>query len=151
MRDPYHIQGIMNKVKDLHLLDAEAVLARVARAQGSRKVRVDGLDAYYLALITDGFLPGIVSRFPNRALSREMYADMVERVVDLRFVPLRALGVYFGTKREIGIAILHTAIGNSWVFPRLCHLRRDWELRQGGWRWPNDLTDWIWSPKSKRP
>jgi hypothetical protein len=138
----------MNKVKDMSVLaDAEAVLARVARAQDGKKPRVTGLDGYYQLLLEDGYLPGNVASFPNRALIRELYADMVERVVDLRFVPLRALGVYLGRKREVGIAMLHTAIGNAWVFPRLCVLRRDWELRQGGWRWPSVGEDWVFNPR----
>jgi hypothetical protein len=131
------------------ITDAETVLAQVAKARKHRKHRIIGFDAYYRLLLEDGFLPSNTGIFPNRALTRELLADMVQRIPDLRFTTCKKVGLYFAQEhfQDLGITLWHTAIGNGWQFPRLAVLRQDWQQRQGGWQWPNDLTDWIWPLK----
>jgi hypothetical protein len=34
----------------------------------------------------------------------------------------------------------------GWEFPRLVDLRGEWVQRQGGWEWPNDLSEWAFNP-----
>ena len=140
----------MEVVKDMSLIaDAKLVLAQVAIAQERKKQRLIGFDAYYVLLLEDGFLPGNTATFPNRALTRELHVDMRERVPDLRFTAQERVGRYFGQEhfQELGIALWRHMTGNGWQFPRLGVLRRDWELHQGGWNWPNQLPDWVQNPK----
>ena len=129
------------------ITDAELALAQVERAQNHERQRVTGFDAYYLQLITNGFLPGITGIFPNRALTRELHADMAEKIPDLRFTTLRSVGIYFAQKRfrDLGTVRWRTAWGYGWAFPRLITLRQAWELQIGGWNWPNELQDWVWN------
>jgi hypothetical protein len=131
------------------IADAKLVLAQVAIAQERKKQRLIGFDAYYVLLLEDGFLPGNTAIFPNRALTRELLIDMRERVPDLRFTARERVGRYFGQEhfQELGIALWRHMTGNGWQFPRLAVLRRDWELHQGGWNWPNRLPDWVQNPK----
>jgi hypothetical protein len=130
------------------ITDAELALAQVERAQNHERQRVTGFDAYYLQLITNGFLPGSTGIFPNRALTRELHADMAEKIPDLRFTTLRSVGIYLGQKhfRQLGTVPWRHEVGNGWAFGRLITLRQAWELQQGGWNWPNSLTDWTWNP-----
>jgi hypothetical protein len=134
------------------ITDAETVLAQVAKARKPKKHRILGFDAYYQLLLEDVFLPGNTRIFPNRALTRELLADMIERIPDLRFTTRKKVGLYFGQEhfQDLGISLWHTAIGNGWQFPRLVVLRQDWQQRQGGWQWTNDLTDWIWPLEKPR-
>ena len=133
------------------IADAELVLAQVAIAQQRKKQRVIGFDAYYVLLLERAYLPGDTSKFPNRVLSRELLRDMIEQVPNLRFSALERVGHYFGQAHfeGLGIAQWRHMTGNGWQFPRLVVLRRDWELRQGGWNWPNQLPDWVRNPNRK--
>jgi hypothetical protein len=128
--------------------DAELILARARAVHDRKKPRIIGFDVYYVLLLADGFLPG-TAIFPNRSLTRELHADMVERVPDLRFTTPKKLGRYFGQEhyRELGITLWRHETGNGWAFPRLVTLRRAWQLRMGSWNWPNGLTDWTWNPE----
>jgi hypothetical protein len=138
-------------VKDMDVIaDAKLVLARVERAQEPKKQRIIGFDLYYELILSNGYLPGNTATFPNRVKTAELYEDMLERVPDLRFTALRALGIYFAQDRfaELGVAPWRHMTGNGWAFSRLVTLRRDWELRQGGWQWPNGLMDWVRNPTS---
>ena len=139
----------MEVVKAMTIVtDAKLVLAQVAIAQERKKPRVIGFDVYYMMLLERAYLPGNTSKFPNRALSRELLRDMIEQVPDLRFSALERVGHYFGQAHfeDLGIAPWRHMTGNGWQFPRLVVLRQDWELRQGGWNWPNQLPDWTMKP-----
>jgi hypothetical protein len=131
------------------ITEAELVLAQVTIARERAKPRVIGFDLYYQLLLERAHLPGNTSKFPNRVLTRELLADMIEQVADLRFSALERVGHYFGQAhfQELGVAPWRHMTGNGWQFPRLSVLRQAWELQHGGWQWPNALTDWIWNPK----
>jgi hypothetical protein len=124
--------------------DAKLVLARIEKTHNPKKQRLIGLDAYYVTLLERGHLPGSTP-FPNRCLTKELLADMAVQVPDLQFTACRSLGVYFGKFRELGTVPWRTPAANGWQFGRLLTLREDWELRQGGWQWPNELQDWVWN------
>jgi hypothetical protein len=135
-------------VKDMGIIeDAKLILAQ-AEKQEPKKQHIVGFDIYYVLLLENGFLPSSVATFPNRVLTRALHADMLERVPDLRFTACRSVGVYFGQKRfrDLGIAPWRHMTGNGWAFPRLSVLRQDWERRQNGWQWPNQLQDWVREP-----
>jgi hypothetical protein len=123
---------------------------KTAALQREKKQGVTGFDAFYQILLEDGYLPGETATAPNRVLTRELYADMQTRVPDLRFTAQNQIGVYFGQERfeKLGVKPWRTSEGNGLQFPlSLVDLRQEWERRQGGWKWPNDLTEWTLNPK----
>jgi hypothetical protein len=122
---------------------------KTAALQDEKKYGVAGFDAFYQSILEDGFLPGETSPAPNRALTMELYKEAQARVPDLKFVALNQVGTYFGGAENVklGFKPWKTNHGNGWEFPRLGELRRDWERRQGGWQWPNDLNEWTFDPK----
>jgi hypothetical protein len=130
--------------------DAKLILARVERPSEAKKQRLVGLDTYYAMLLERGHLPSDAGIFPNRCATHALHAELIE-LADLRFTTLRSVGIYFSQRRfrELGVVPWRTAWANGWAFPRLCLLRRDWELRHGGWRWPTELVDWAWSPERR--
>jgi hypothetical protein len=139
---------------------AESVLEEATRAEQSRikkhrllqkRQPVTGFDLYYERLLRDGFLPsGPTAMFPNRILTRELCADMQQRIPDLCFSTRIRLGMYFGQEyfRELGVSLWRTTHGNGLAFSRLVKLRQAWEERFGPQEWSNpDQEDWCWNPQ----
>jgi hypothetical protein len=126
--------------------DAKVALARIERAPEPKKQRLVGCDIYYVSLLERAHLPGTAGIFPNRCLTRDLHSELIE-IPELRFTTLRSVGIYFAQKqfRDLGTARWRTAWGYGWALGRLITLRQDWELRHGGWQWPNEHQDWIWN------
>jgi hypothetical protein len=115
--------------------------------QEEKEQGVTGYDAYYQTILENGFLPPS-ARVPNKVKTSHLHEDLKIKVPDMARTALNQLGIYLGQQHfeRLGIKPWRTSSGAGWEFPKLSLLRRNWEQRMGGHKWPNDLSDWVFKP-----
>jgi hypothetical protein len=112
---------------------------------------IDPFDAWWYALLADGFLPGYAKMAqnedgkwvmcdpnPRRALSALLFKHARETIPRLKFESNNAIGY---SLRKRGCVPFNYG-GRGWEFPPLQEARAAWEERVPAQGWDEDHDDW---------